>query len=106
MTQEATPSPAPEAAASSNIETAEQRKERLLAFANEMKELTPEELALIAQQHPQRNIPHIILMIGCNIGSLELVEWACQNHPDVVNLSASPDTLSILQVMGIIYPSM
>jgi len=106
MTLTAATQPGPEATASPNIETAEQRKERLLAFANELKELTPEELALIAQQHPQRNIPHIILMIGCSVGILELVEWVCQNHPDVVNLTASPDTMSLLQTIGIPYPSM
>ena len=115
MTQKATPSPAPDSEPPNTYtnptivpenETPEARKQRLLDFANQLKQMTPEELALITQQHPQRNIPHIILMIGCSIGILELVEWVCQNHPDVVNLTASPDTMSILQAIGIPYSSM
>jgi hypothetical protein len=105
MTQEATSPPAPEAAASPNIETEEQRNARLLEYAFAMKNLTPEEIGSITQRHPQRNIPQIILMIACNIGNLELVEWICTNHPDVVPLTSSPDTLAILQAIGITYPS-
>jgi len=105
QTLTAAPPAAPEAAASPDTETEEQRNARLLEYAFAMKNLTPEEIGLIAQRHPQRNIPQIILMIACNIGNLELVEWICTNHPDVVSLTSSPDTLAILQAMGIGYPS-
>ena len=101
----AAPPPAPEAAASPDTETEAQRNARLLEYAFAMKNLTPEEIGSITQRHPQRNIPQIILMIACNIGNLELVEWICTNHPDVVPLTSSPDTLAILQAMGITYPS-
>lgn len=110
MTQEATrppaPEAAPEAAASPNIrETEEQRNARLLEYAFAMKNLTSEEIGSITQRHPQRNIPHIILMIAVTIGNLELVEWICTNHPEVVAMVTTPDTMAILTSMGIMYPS-
>ena len=105
MTQQAAPTAPSEATASPNIETEEQRNARLLEYAFAMKNLTPEEIGSITQRHPQRNIPQIILMIACNIGNLELVEWICTNHPEVVSITSSPDTLSVLQAMGITYPS-
>jgi len=101
----AAPPPAPEAAASPDTETEEQRNALLLEYAFAMKNLTPEELALIAQQHPQRNIPQIILMIAVTIGNLELVQWICTNHPDVVPLPSSPVTMAISTSIGITYPA-
>ena len=105
MTQQAAPTAPSEATPSPNIETEEQRNARLLEYAFAMKNLTPEEIGLITQRHPQRNIPQIILMIACNIGNLELVEWICTNHPEVVSIVTTPDTMAILTSMGIMYPT-
>ncbi len=95
----------PEAAASPDTETEEQHNARLLEYAFAMKNLTPEEIVSITQRHPQRNIPHIILMIAVTIGNLELVEWICTNHPEVVAMVTTPDTMAVLTSMGLMYPS-
>jgi len=76
----------------------------LFEIATTMTNLTPEEIGAVVQRHPQRNIPQIILMIAVRIDNLELINWVGENHPQVINMLISNDTISVLQSMGITLP--
>ena len=112
MTQKAAP-PAPDLASEppSNPtivpenETPEELNQRLLNFANQLKQLSPEFMQLVASTHPQRNIPQIILVIAIHINNIPLVEWIGDNHLPVLSQIISPDTWSILNDIGFPIPS-
>ena len=86
-------------------ETPEELNQRLLNFANQLKQLSPEFMQLVASTHPQRNIPQIILIIAIHINNIPLVEWVGDNHLPVLNQIISPDTWSILNDIGFPIPS-
>ena len=86
-------------------ETPEELNQRLLNFANQLKQLSPEFIQLVVSTHPQRNIPQIILVIAIKIGNIPLVEWVCDNHLPVLTQTISPDTWSILNEIGLPIPS-
>ena len=112
MTQKAAP-PAPDLASEppSNPtivpenETPEELDQRLLNFANQLKQLPTEILQQLAVVHPQRNIPQIILIIAIHINNIPLVEWVGDNHLPVLSQIISPDTWSILNDIGFPIPS-
>jgi len=86
-------------------ETPEELNQRLLNFANQLKQLPTEILQQLAVVHPQRNIPQIILVIAIKIGNIQLVEWVGDNHLPVLSQIISPDTWSILNDIGFPIPS-
>ena len=86
-------------------ETPEELNQRLLYFANQLKQLPPEFLQLMASTHPQRNIPQIILVIAIHINNISLVEWVGDNHLHVLSQIISPDTWSVLNNIGFPIPS-
>ena len=86
-------------------ETPEELNQRLLNFANQLKQLPTEILQQLAVVHPQRNIPQIILIIAIHINNIPLVEWVGDNHLPVLSQIVSPDTWSILNDIGFPIPS-
>jgi hypothetical protein len=112
MTQNATPPPAPDLAYEPppptivpENETPEELNQRLLDFANQLKQIPQEILQQLTDVHPQRNIPQIILVIAIKIGNIPLVEWVGDNHLPVLTQTISPDTWSILNEIGFPIPS-
>ena len=86
-------------------ETPEELNQRLLNFANQLKQLPTEILQQLAVVHPQRNIPQIILVVAIKVGNIPLVEWVANNHLPVLTQTISPDTWSILNDIGFPIPS-
>ena len=79
----------------------ENSQPNLRQIAQVMMNLTPAQINQITIRHPQRDIPQIILVIGIYLSDINIVEWVCDNHNEVITKMISFDTWSFLSIYGL-----
>ena len=82
----------------------ENSQPNLRQIAQVMMNLTPAQINQITIRHPQRDIPQIILVIGIYLSDINIVEWVCDNHNEVLAKVISTDTWSVVSTFGISPP--